>query len=443
MSQEENRNLPPRPHDLTCWDEGEIVPRFMYREYDGMEEDIVDFSYSISFWREWEKNPGNEEGIKQRAERKAMARMYSLLQTGALHSAYEDALLIQLSKAQSEQWYAEIGDGIPEIGTMAELISLAVDREQRKRPGSPTYYEYRKVLNMLQALEQTALAAERQAGRHGKEAKENVAKQMVKMITTPEIQCKIRESGGVMEHILVSTEAPEIKKVELATEVLKDITDKDVSLREFRESNRVRMGQAGRSVHSPVPGSLMIMGDREIIVIESRGEGFTRAIESKLKGLVTEFDPRGGEQILKRLSGLVFAKGKRHRYVYHKGKLNRHGDGVSLPTQERLVELCNENVLPAREVINQYFANTDKSLVMMVDEITGGISPQDSITFVAKAFRVQEPVVEQGLVSRAVEEHFQVPAQMRMLWPDKDMRIILHLNEDRKLGLFLEIGDKL
>lgn len=431
-------NLPPRPHGLTCWDEDELVPRFMYKEYEGMVEDIIDFYYSLYFWREWDTNPGDIDGIRERAEREAIARMTSLLHTGVLKTAFSDALLIQMHNA--DKWLGDIGDGIPEIGTVAELLALALDREQQRDPSGGMFYEYRKTLNMMKALEQTALTAERNAGRHGKEAKENVAKLMIKMITTPGTQSKIRESGSVVEHILMSTDAPEIKKVELVTEVLEDITNKEVSGLKFRENNRKRMGVAGKPSYSPVPGTLMIMGGREIIVIESRGEGFTRAIENKLKGLVTEFDPRGGEQVLKRLNDLVFTKGKRHRYVYHKGKLNQHGDGISLPTQERLDELCNENVLPSRDVINQYFEVTDKPVIVLVDEITGGLSPQDAVTFVAKSFRTQENLVEEGLVMRAVREHYKIPLQMQMAWPDKKMRIMLHLNKEGKLGLFLQIG---
>jgi hypothetical protein len=304
------------------------------------------------------------------------------------------------------------------------------------------YFEYRKVLNMLNALEQTAITAERKAGRAGEKAKQKVAQYITQCITTPDIQCKIRESGGVMEHILVATEAEEVKKVEMATQVLADITDPDVSVQTFRDKNRARMGQVGKSVRSPVPGDLYILGDREIIVIESRGQGYTRAIESKLKGLMTELTPRDGIQMMKRMKTLIEFKATHHRYGVDKGEVIRHPEGIRLPNQESFRRICQDEVLQIREIATQYLNATDKPLYIMVEQITGGLVPQDSATFICNAFRVPQSVSNVAVITDAVSKFYDVPPNIKALWPNKPMIVTLYLDEDRKLGLFVKIGDE-
>ncbi|MHA2086429.1 MAG: hypothetical protein ACXABD_22010 [Candidatus Thorarchaeota archaeon] len=314
-----SNNLPLHPQDLACWTEGEILPRFMYEDYDEAAKDAVDFYYSYYFWEEWKQDPGDEDGVKARAERIAIAKMYSLVRTGKLRSTFEDAQLIQLHLAQTENWIADIGEGMAEIATISELISIALEVEVNKRPQGGMRYEYQKFLRILGALEQTALAAERQGGLVGEKAKNKVADQIVKMITTPDISCKIRESGGVVEHILES-DADDVKKVELVHEVFQEITS-DVPLMTFRENNRERMGKAKKTVLSPIPGDLYLLGDREIIVIESRGPGYTRAVENKLRGLVTDLMPRDGVQMLKRVTALIDFKATHTRYAMKNGEL--------------------------------------------------------------------------------------------------------------------------
>jgi hypothetical protein len=386
----------------------------MYEDYPGAAEDAVELFYSVFFWKEWKLKPGDKENARAGAERKAIAKMYSLVHTGNLRSTLEDALLIQLHNAQTENWMADIGEGIPEIATMTELISIALDREIEKRPSGGMRWEYARFLRMLNALEKIALDAERKGGAIGEKAKKRVQKQIKIMITTPKIASKIRESGGAVEHILDS-DADDVKKIELVHEVFEEITDPDVSVLEFRENNRERMGKAKKTVLSPIPGDLYLLGDREIIVIESRGPGYTRAVENKLRGLVTDLMPRDGVQMLKRVTALIDFKATHTRYAMKNGELIEDPDGIKLPTPEAANRLCQDSVLRSREIIDQFIDISTEPIYVPIETITRGLTPQDLTTFVCNAFRVENGLSNVTAITQAIAVHYDVPPDVRML----------------------------
>jgi len=325
-------------------------------------------------------------------------------------------------------------------------MNLALDREQQKNPTGGMRYEYQKFLRSLQAIEQLAIAAERKAGRAGEEAKRRVAKKVTEMITTPEVSSKIRESGQVLDHLL-QTDATELEKIELIEEVFDDIADRSVTFQGFRENNRIRMGKTGKTVHSPMPGDLYILGDREIIVIESRGEGYTRAIEGKLRGLVTDLSPKGGTEMIRRINELVSTKHKQHRYIVDNGKLKRHPEGCKLPNNDEFQGMCNNAILPQRLLIQRWFrmsreeALTDAQLCLLIFRITGGLLAQDRNPFIKTAFKLREskkpPIVE---VSAAFNNFYTVPTVVEMSFPDQHLDVVLDTNEDNDIGICLLIS---
>lgn len=430
--------LPPRPQDLPIWNGDDLIPRFMYEDYPDAVPDAVELLRSVFFWREWNKDPGNIESTKEMVERLAVSKMQALIHTGNLQSNMQDALTFQLHDADVNKWHLQIGDGIPEIGTMAELISIATQKEHDKNPDGGMFYEYRKVLQMLKVLEQTAMRAAKKGGLVGEKAKERVSKQIMSMITTPSISSKIRESGSVVEHILTSN-ASEVSKVELVEEVFNDVLSEDVPFLKFRERNRQRMGKAGKTVLPPVPGDVYLLGNQEIIVIESRSPSQTRAIESKLNGMVTTFTPKAGTEMITRLESLVMFKGTHQEYLHSKEKgFYEHPDGVRMPTPETFYKMAQDIILKSREIIDQYIKATNEPLWILIERISSGVSKADLHDYLSDIFHTDLKNLDDMTFYGDLNQMYKLSPDINMLWPKAHKLVWLDARSN-DFGLYVEM----
>jgi hypothetical protein len=199
------------------------------------------------------------------------------------------------------------------------------------------------------------------------------------------------------------------------------------------------MGKTGKTVHNPVPGDLYLLGGREIIVIESRAPSQTRAIENKLKGIVTELNPRDGLQMLQRADKLLHYHASHHSYVFTlEGTFQIKEGGLTLPAPETYYRECLDTVLRSREVIDQYISVTDEPLYIMVDDITHKLNRKDEVLeFLCTNLHCSTNLLPTLMTATA--KTYPVPIDIVNLWPKRDMKTLFYLNEHSIFGLAVQI----
>ena len=336
--------LQPKPKDLASF-KGRIVPKFLVEKYLGMEQDIVEFLQAY-YYHQQNPDLSKLQTPKDLARADANARMSALAQAAQLEQSFEEAKIIQLHEADKTGWYANTDS----IHNLSEMIEVTLEKQIEKDPSGGTRYELEHLLRVLNQIETMALTEAAQQGDTSDERSEQIAKAVTGMIANPKARRKMRESAKVVDKILQS-DAPDEVKWDKVTDVFRDVADPDTTYLDFLNKNKGRMVGLGKEVIEPAEANIFLFSGKEMIVIESREEDMTRAIESACHGLTTEFGVSDPVRLLSDLSDALYSKGKYNYYQVEDGNLVERSSGVKLPTSEHFMELAlRETSISARYI---------------------------------------------------------------------------------------------
>jgi hypothetical protein len=414
---------PPLVNQLACWDPRRSLPRFMYERYKGMETDIIDFYRSLYFYERWNKEEQNIAETSALADIDAKAHLDSILQTGSLSDAFNDATIIQLHNAETEGWMANIGEG--DLKSVRDLIEVSLSKQIEKDPTGGTRYEYQKLLQVINVIEGMMLNAASENGGLDNATREKITRSITGMVTNPHTRSKMRESAKVVEVILQS-DADKEDKLDMAAEVFHDVANSEVTFTEFREKNKGRMRKAGKTVPDLIPATIYLLSGKELIVIESTNEATTRAVESALRGLTSEFDVRDPASLISQLNDTLFTKGKYDTYLIDENELVSNRKGVKLPKPDHFHTLIVREASIAKPYIEQI---APKQSRISVFNLYRNLSPFNPIERLCAMFDVEESEENAKNIAMVISEHYKIPADISMMFKERKCHLAVWTTE--------------
>jgi hypothetical protein len=420
----------PKPQELASFKDRD-VPRFLVEKYVGMEQDIVDFLQSYYYYQQNGDTPSLMT-VKQLSSADAQARYASLVQTGVLASAFEEATVIQLHEAQKTGWYASIGD----IHNVVELIEYALAKQIEKDPTGGTRYEYKRLLDVMNVVEQMALNTAAKAGDTSQQTVENIARSVTEMAVNPKARRKMRESAKVVD-IIFHSDADEEEKLNLAKGVFDDVGDPNITVLEFLAKNKSRMMELGKEVVEPVLATIYLLAGKELIVIDSPGEVYTRSIESALHGLTTEFGVSDPVALITKLNDELFTKGKFHNYQFQENQLVERSKGVKLPAPERFNELLIREIAASAQYIKALAEL--KPTFVPVYVVYKSYLPTDLQTMLCRIFGIEEKDESALAIVKAIVNVYPLPSDLSVILPKLACEIGLRLR-DGEIAVGLQVS---
>jgi hypothetical protein len=315
--------IPPKP-DLTK------PPRFLVESYTGMEHDVEPWLYSYYFWRFWDGKEDSLKDVAMRARSSADSRFKVLNQTNALKGASEKSVIYQLYEAQRTGWYRFVN----EMEDVRELIEAMYEQAKAQDEDGGERYELEFILKtLLPTLESLG-----------------VPKELI--VGIPTNISKARASVSTLRQ-MIQVNGPDMKDNML--QVLKDIPNPDITVRQFRELNKERLGR--EKAPPPVPASVYLVPGVEMIVIES-DRTHTQAIEMATRGMVTGYEVRDGAALLRDLAQRIMPRAadmRRYRVREGPTKLEVYeaNDGLTLPSPEAFQNLLMGEAAHTRFLVSQ------------------------------------------------------------------------------------------
>lgn len=412
---------PPKITELSCWDKESGLPKFLLGRYTGMEDDIAKFFQSLFH----HSMPSTGKSVSSTVSASAKARLESLIQTGALASAFEDATLLQLHQAQQEGWHTQLGAEY-DISTVRDLVELSLQKTIEKDPTGGMRYEYQKLLDVLKVIEGMAVKSATDNGDTTTETRKKISAAVNSMIANPNSRSKMRESGRAVEVILQSKES-EAAKLEMAAQVFLDVSRQDVSVQEFRRRNRERIRTVGHFVPEPLHASIMLLAGRDYIVIESPNEMSTQSVQSALRGIATEFSISDPAIFLKKLTDELYTKNK-YEYMGIRDKElipvghERLEYTITLPKQHTFQELVTNAVAVIAAYLHKLTEHDDTSV--LVYEIKEGKTEKE----ILQILNVDDEE-EGGAMYVALNRFYIIPPFVKTLLDGYDYDLALIANQ--------------
>jgi uncharacterized protein YlzI (FlbEa/FlbD family) len=403
-----------------------------------MEQDIAEFLRSYYYYLQ-NGSADNINTVGQLTSADAQARYAALIQTGVLEAAFEESTVQQLHEAQRTGWYMNLG-AAGDIHKVVDLVEEALAKQMEKDPTGGMRYEYQRLLQVMNVIEEMALKAAVSKGDTSQETSQNIAKAVLGMAANPKARRKMRESAKVVDIILHSN-ADEEQKLNMSAAVFREVADPSVTVQEFVTKNKGRMYELGKDIVEPIPANIYLLAGKELIVIESTGEVITRSIESSLRGLTTEFGVSDPVALLTRLSEALYTKGNYNHYQLEDGKLISRSSGIRLPTPEHFEELLVREVLAHVDYIKQL---TDFGYATVkVFEVFKSFPDVDTREVLCTLAGVETSEVNEMLIKEAIHELFPLPPILQEVLTDLACEIELSLWEPNKIviNMLVQKGD--
>ena len=333
--------------------DADIIPRWLVEHYDGAETEIAEWFTSFYFWKKWN---GNEETLAETivlARAHADAKWEALKQTGLLKGATSKSIYYQLYEANRTGWFRYIN----EVESLRELIETMLAEEIERDPDGGTRYEYEFILKtMIPTMESLG-----------------VPKEQIFSIL-PNIS-KAKAAVPVIRQ-LVASEKPEAEKQIM--EVFAEISNGDVSVRDFKQNNAVRMGKTKSLTPTAVPGGIYLVPGSEFIVIESDRQ-HTTAIQIALRGIVSDLTIKDGGSLLRMLSQKILPKTNNFAQVVLKYvddvPIIIRGNGYPLPTPDDMAIFAFQETARSKFYLDKEMAG--ESMIVVPAYTIMGAEPEE------------------------------------------------------------------
>jgi len=371
-----------------------------------MESDIIDFYKSLYFHEQQGRLP-KEITL---AEIDAKAHLDAVLQTGSLADAFNDATIIQLHNAETEGWMANIGEG--DLKSVRDLIEVSLHKQIEKDPTGGIRYEYQKLLSVINVIEGMMLNAATENGGLDNDVRKKITESITNMVANPHTVSKMRESAKIVEEILQS-DADKEDKLNASAEVFRDVADAEITFTEFRHKNKIRMRSIGKVVPDLIPATVYLLTGKELIVIESKGEATTRAVESALRGLTDEFDVRDPASLISQLNAMLFTKGKFETFLIDENELVPNHKGVKLPKQDWFATLAIREASIAKPYVLQMGIATHIPVYTLYKEL----SPFNQMQKLSEMFGCEDTEENAKNIAQAITDHYQMPRGIMEIFP--------------------------
>lgn len=410
--------VPPKITQLSCWNNKLGLPRFLVEQYEGMEDDIATFFQSLHY----HLLSASDDLTNTLTSISAKSKLAALMHTGALAASMEDAVLIQLQQANREGWYHRLGKEY-DISSVRQLIELSLQKQIERDPTGGMRYEYQKLLTVLQVIENMAIKSAADNGDISPETQEKIVVSISRMASSPNARSKMRECGRTVQAILDS-EYSEDEKLAKAADVFHDVADPDVTVQEFRATNRERVRDVGHNVPNPVEGGVVLLAGTDYIVIESPGQQVTRMIESAVRGIVSQFSVIDPASFLKKLTDELYTANQYEYYGF-------------LPTEE-MVPVGHEKiphtvVFPKPHKFQELVTVAVSSVISYLYRL---LLYEDTSVLVYEVNKyktldaiLQELTVDESVLLTGLRQHYVIPPLVVTLLSEYDYDLVMIQNE--------------
>jgi len=423
----------PHPRELACWKDRD-VPRFLVENYVGMEQDIAEFLRSYYYY-EQNGSADNINTVGQLTTADAQARYAALIQTSHLEDAFEKSTVQQLHEAQRTGWYMNLGQA-SDIHKVIDLVEVALAEQIENDPSGGTRYEYQRLLQVMNVIEEMALKAAESKGDISQETSQNIAQAVLGMAANPKARRKMRESAKIVD-IILHSDADEDQKLNMSAAVFREVANPDVTVHDFLNRNKTRIFELGKETIEPIPANIYLLAGKELIVIESTGEVITRSIESSLRGLTTEFGISDPVALLTRLNEALYTKGNFNFYQFEDGELISRSKGMKLPTPDHFDELLVGEVLAHIDYIKQ-LVDLGYATVKIF-EVFKSYSDVDTREVLCTLLGVEISEVNEMLIAQAVFRLYPLPPILHEVLQDLACEIEMSLWEPNKITINLHV----
>jgi hypothetical protein len=389
--------------------EGGKVPRWVHETYPGMEQDIWQYLHSFYYLEQVKERDAMPRSPENKAQVSANAHMKSVTQTMALKDATDRSTFLQLYYAHKSGW-----PGMTGMEGVQDLLANLTDAYSSKGAISEMTFIVRV---LIPELERLGTPPELVFG-----LAENIS--------------KARASVSTFRHLL--SDGGEDNKKEIKA-LLGEVGDPRISLRQFRENTASRMEKREPIVKVKASAHIYLIPGGEIVIIEST-PAHSMAIEHSLKGIAGDFSVKSGIELLKFINQrLTPKKEDMKRYNVRNGEVVRAGNGRLMPTPEKFYNLCVQEVINGKFLIEQLLAISGKALVPIYISETN--LPKGILKdWLVEAFHY-EGVKPEELISIAFNTfYFPTPPEVVGLWPHATYMIMTSYQKmGGSWGVFLEI----
>jgi hypothetical protein len=365
--------------------------RWMTEIYPERGEDITKELVSYYFWERWKDKEDELADVYVLDRAMAEAHFDAVENASDLEMATHQATMYLIYNISEKDWH--------KYGEYDDLVMLLQDKlqgyEERAEergaddlPGS--YYELNGLMDTVQYLEQLGVPKEKVLGiRH------NIS--------------KAREAQKVMKKVREADISDKEKKESLE-EILEDVVNPRVSLREYRRKNKNRSIQQAKALPA-MQGSIYLVQGMELAVIESPDSGSTKAIELSLNGLVDGWGIRDGARLIQYLTEKVYTKGKfrESRIIYtdtNKPYFKMGDGGYPMPTPNHLKTIIMEKLGADQLLIEQVLEGSDICWLPLYN-ITNNIKQSELKSWITNSFkfRVREERTPYQTLKMAIEDY--------------------------------------
>jgi hypothetical protein len=302
-----------------------VVPEWVTRSYQGMENDIEQWLVSYYFWKSWNGKEETLNTAKAKARAVAEAKYKSLSQTEALKEASDKSAMLQWYEANKSGWF----NNVAEIEDVKELMGHILQEAKDNHKSSA--YDIEFILNtLIPACEANGIAKEI-------------------IICIPRNMTKAKWGVASMREIMRNN-GPEMK--ENLSRMVKAITDQTQSVDTFRnEIIPEIMGREKPKTLPSVPANVCLLPDGRELVIITSDPAHTRAIQMSTKSIVDGYGYTDPAYLLRELGNIVKPKAtQRRRYKANVFDTLEecHDGGVYLPALESFKDLVIAEYLKHR-----------------------------------------------------------------------------------------------
>lgn len=365
-------------------------------------ERIASDLVSSHFWERW----GDKE--HELADTYVLDRALAESHFEAVENASDFELAVQ--QAQVYLIYNISEKGWMKYGEYADLVTLLQDKlrgyEERAEnrgvddlPGS--YYEYAGLIQTVQYLEKLGVPKEKVLGIRHNISKARLAQSEMKKVQQADV--------------------PDKEKIESFEEILEDVVNPQVTVREYRRKNKDRSIKQAKA-HDAMQGSVYLVQGMELAVIESPDSGSTKAIELSLNGLVDGWNIRDGANLIRYLTEKVYTKGKfrRTRIIYtdtNRPHFKRGDGGYPMPTQAHLHTMILEELGANLRLVEQIL-DTNEYAWLPLYNITHGINRNTVNDWIIEnfVFTPREKRTAYQTLKMAIEDEYTIPEDIVMYY---------------------------
>lgn len=399
-------------------------PRWMI-DYDYPErgEDIASDLVSLHLWNKWKGKESELEDPYVLDRALAEAHFDAVENVSDMEQAVHQATMYVIYTISEKEWYrhAEYDD----LVLFLEDKMRGYEERQEERGSRPAggFYELKNLMNIIDYLRKLGVPKEKVLGiRH------NLS--------------KAKTASSEMRNIAAS-DMPESEKKDALLEVLDDVVNPDVTVRDFYSRNKDRSIEQAKA-HLPMKADIYLVQGMELVLIESPDKGSTKALELSLSGLVDGWTFRDGTALLRTLTERVYTKKKFKpaRIIYEERvrPLFKWGDGgYPMPVQDHMNSMIYENLGANERLVYQVLDGQDVCWLPLYN-IGRGISQPELGAWIRKSFHF-EPRDDKSpyvLLKEAVERTYSVPSDLGTYYHDLSWRIQLTWF-NRALGIDLRI----